>query len=330
MAGKKVASSRSSKKSVEPSSTRVLSGTAAILDRYSRIGALYVRRTETVALTLLLEVGVRPTDRPEEVRWLSTLQAEQELARVGGPRPPRPTNVNLVNTPAPVATANRFAPLSPGESWADVVADETPLPVASATPAIPRANRPTPAAPRAPVGASQPKAVKATGKGQEVPKEPNMEKRSLDRFGCTLAKLRSTTKVEDVEGVQNVLNMTQTEYRFFRAQQREASEAEAPPGGPSQAAVTPRVPAAKPASNAGKSSAGAPGVGTATTAAHAAAATAVRTAPSAVQTPAAESPSEAPSASVGTSRRQSGGSSRSSGSARSSRDEGRGQPSPKK
>jgi hypothetical protein len=225
--------SRSSR--AEPSSNRTPTGTAAILDRYSRLGALYVRRTEAIALTLLLEVGVRDAIAPEKVRWLTVLQAEQELARRGGPRPPRATTVNLVNRPTPVPSANPFAPLAPGASWADIVAEEQPLPAARAAPTtLGRISpRPSIAAPSATKKPSPPKEGKME---KEVPKEPNFEKRAIDRFGMTLAKLRSQVagKADD-EHVQDVLKMSQSAYRFFRASQREAAEAAAPAGRASQA-----------------------------------------------------------------------------------------------
>lgn len=213
-----------------------LGTTKAILDRFHRIGAQYVRRTETLGFTLLLEVG---TPTPTGVQFISLLEAEKRLLALG-PKAPKQASQQVpkvhpapsTEKPAPVlsTSSNPYAPLSEVKgSWADEPED---LEVVQASVAVTKSQaiqtrpngkgkaKPSPKPQVSPRAAAKAKpsphpvvldsSSKRTGFGQD------WTQRAPIRLGMTAEQVKALPK-EKRTRAEVVLSMTQREFAAFRA-----------------------------------------------------------------------------------------------------------------
>jgi len=202
---------------------------SSILDRYKSIGARYVRRTETSDFTILLEVG---KFKAGKIEFIDIYQAEAELYRVSsdgahnehqtpkGSLPKATSEEKGKNVPFATVVAQKGLALKDNQvTVPKVIPKEAKLPPAqSNSKGAPRASEPVldwanemPDAP----GASVPMKSSKKITKEVISSAPDLNKRSVRRFGLNLEELmlRAAPLGEEVlKSALQVLDLSQNAF----------------------------------------------------------------------------------------------------------------------
>jgi hypothetical protein len=208
-------------------STGALGSTKSILDRFRPLNAQYVRRTETLGMTLLLEVGIPGQGGTPVFYPLTAAEAMLQKAKPSGAPPPPPPMAIGSSTAGPSKKAKAAAPdnshLNPVQvaNWADEVENSISAASSGGAKVAPPPER-----------ASSPKGKK--GKGPKAPPTPDFEVRAAQRLGMTLSSAQSLP-AHRKQLAMNILGMSQKEYNLFRAHEAQTTQSrkEVPAIGPS-------------------------------------------------------------------------------------------------